>query len=93
MNIFNEQDLKVNFLKGRLAGFKAGFDLAFQHYCDHPTDKVESEFNEDEQYAYCTICEKDLTEKYSNELEAKYGEPQEESWYEDGPELAERLGH
>lgn len=51
--------------------------------CKHPVKYVESEFNEDEQFAYCTFCQKDLTEDYL----AKMPEPDYNDYLEQMAEM------
>ena len=61
-------------------GLQVGLKCGFQIFCKHPTDSVESVFSEDENWAVCTLCDKDMTKEYL----AKMPEP-------DLDDVAERM--
>lgn len=55
---------KIAFQKG----WRQGFKEYRQILCPHPVESIESEFNENEQFSYCTLCEKDLNQNILNKL-------------------------
>ena len=55
-----ELEASLKILKAQMAEL----ELFFQENCPHPTSAVESQFNESEQYAICTLCNFDLTKEY-----------------------------
>src|SRR3990167_5284644 len=55
-----ELEASLKILKAQMAEL----ELFFQENCPHPTEAVESQFNESEQYAICTLCNFDLTKEY-----------------------------
>ena len=52
-------------------GWQEGFRKAARIFCTHPSNCIEADFSESEQFAFCTLYEKDMTEDYTNELEGR----------------------
>ncbi len=76
MSQLDKQFTALDIIVARHEGWKDGFKAYKQLVCDHPTEEVESQFNEDEQYAFCTRCEKNLTQKVLDETPEYIDDPE-----------------